>query len=210
MGKITDIVDQKKRKDRVSVHIDGVYCCGLDALTVRKNRLKIGDEISEEELSAIQRESEGAAAFDKALKLVSYRSRTKSEVRAYLKEKGYLGEVIAEVMAKLVEYRYVDDFRFCREFVSTYAKRLGKRNIALELKRLGAEAEAIESALESVDGQEEAAFSVAEKYYRTHRKFDLRKMKQYLYTKGFSSDDISSAAARIAEEYDLSGDDDYE
>ena len=190
--------------------IDGAYCCGLDALTVKKHRLEIGDEITEEQLSSIQRESEGATAFDKALRYVSYRSRTKSEVRSYLKEKGYLSEVIAEVVSKLTEYRYVDDSRFCAEYVSAYARRLGKRNIEMELKKLGAEPEAIESALESIEAQDEAAYAVAEKYYRTHRKFDIRKMKQYLYTKGFSGNDISTAASRIAEEYGETGDDDYE
>ena len=46
MGTITDLSHQKKNKDRVNVYIDGSFACGLDALTVVKNRLTVGTEIA--------------------------------------------------------------------------------------------------------------------------------------------------------------------
>ena len=45
MGKITDIKPQARNKSRVSVYIDGRFCCGLEKITAALHRLKIGDEI---------------------------------------------------------------------------------------------------------------------------------------------------------------------
>ena len=89
MGTITDLSHQKKNKDRVNVYIDGSFACGLDALTVVKNRLTVGTKIDEDELAAIQRESEGGRAFERAVKYASVRSRTKKELRTFLRDKGY-------------------------------------------------------------------------------------------------------------------------
>ena len=75
------------------------------------------------------------------------------------------------------------------------------------MSRLGAEPAAIEAALEEIDGQEEAAFAAAERYIRTHPKFDMRKLKAHLYARGFDGSDISAAAARVEEEYDFSDSD---
>ena len=58
MGKITDIKSQARNKSRVSVYIDGRFCCGLEKLTAALHRLKIGDEIEPEELEKAVSESE--------------------------------------------------------------------------------------------------------------------------------------------------------
>ena len=203
MGTITDLSHQKKNKDRVNVYIDGSFACGLDALTVVKNRLAVGTEIDEDELAAIQRESEGGRAFERAVKYASVRSRTKKELRTFLRDKGYAPATIADVMNKLTEYGFCDDMRFCREYVAAYKHRSGVNKIRAELSKLGAEAEAMEAALDEIDGQEEAAFAAAERYIRTHSKFDMRKLKAHLYARGFNGDDISAAAARVEEEYDF-------
>lgn len=203
MGTITDLSHQKKNKERVNVYIDGSFVCGLDALTVVKNRLAVGTEIDEEELAAIQRESEGGRAFERAVKFASVRSRTEKELRKFLKDKGYASATVADTMKKLTEYGFCDDFRFCCEYVAAYKSKNGVNKIRAELNKLGAIAEAADEALSGIDGQEDAAFAAAERYIRTHSKFDMRKLKAHLYARGFNGDDISSAATRVEEEYDF-------
>ncbi len=201
MATITDITAQKKKKDRVNIFLDGSYYCSMDALTIAKNRIKIGDEVDEETLSALQNESESSFAFEKAVKYISIRMRTQKEIRQYLREKGYLSATIDEVVSKLIEYRLISDESFCREYIRSYANRDGVKKIRLNLKRLGISDEIIENELALLDGQEEEAFLVAEKYLRTHKKADIMKIKNHLYQRGFESDDISSAVSRIREEY---------
>ena len=206
MGKITDITYQKKNKNRMSIFIDDAFVCGLEAITVKRNRLEIGDEITAEELEKIQAESESGTAFERAVKLCSARSRTKREIKRYLIDKGYTQDVVNGVMDKLSEYGFCDDYRFCREYVASYSKRVGLKKIKFDLKRLGAEDDAINEALEEVDSQEDEAFAAAEKYIRTHRNFVMAKLKNHLYTRGFSPSDISAAAERVKEEYEVDGD----
>lgn len=210
MGKITDIAFQKKNKNRMSIFIDDAFVCGLEAITVKRNRLEIGDEITEEELKRIQAESESGIAFERAVKLCSGRSRTKREIKRYLLDKGYTSEVVNSVMKKLAEYGFTDDFRFCREYVAAYSKRVGLKKIKFDLKRLGAEDEAISAALEEVNDQEDEAFAAAEKYIRTHRNFVIAKLKSHLYSRGFSMSDINAAVDRISDVYETDGDDDYD
>lgn len=209
MGTITEISRQRKNKNRVNIFLDGVFVCGLDALTVVKYRLEPGVEISEGELSAVQLESETGTAFDKAVKFVSIRARTTAEIKKFLGEKGYTPEVTKAVLKKLKEYGYCDDRKFCREYVNAYRGKSGVNKIRAELKRLGADPVAAEEALEEIDSQEEAAFAAAEKYIRTHRDFVMVKLKHHLYARGFSYSDIDAAAARVAEEYPSSDEEDF-
>ena len=83
------------------MYLDGVFVCGLEALIAVKYRLQPGVEISEDELSAIQLESESGTAFEKAVKFVSIRLRTESEIKKFLREKGYTYNVLSAVLQKL-------------------------------------------------------------------------------------------------------------
>ena len=84
MATITDISVQVKNKSRVNVFLDGEFACGLDAFTVEKNRLRIGAQIEQNELIAIQRESEAQTAFEKCVDYINIRMRTEKEIEKYL------------------------------------------------------------------------------------------------------------------------------
>lgn len=201
MGKITGITRQKHDRSRVSIYVDGEFVMGLDALVATKNRLAEGAEVEEETLERIRRESETSSAFECAMKFIGYRSRTERETVRHLRDRGYDNETIASVKEKLASYGYLDDLRFCREYVAAKSSVWGRHRIRAELMRLGADAEAADEALSAIENGEEAAYAVAEKYARTHRGFTLPKLKNHLYSRGFDYDEIASAASRIAEEY---------
>lgn len=200
MATITDITKQKK-KGRVNVFLDGEFYCGIDEFTALSLRIAVGKEYDEDELNEIVTESEKRSAFDKAAKYVSFRPRTEREIKKYLSDKEYPPEIADYAVAKLAEYGYVNDFRFCREYVRAYSVKAGVNKIRADLMRLGAKREAIDEALDEIENQSEAAYRAAQKWARTHKSFDVRKLKAHLYAKGFESDDINSAAAGIADEY---------
>ena len=104
MKTITDIKPQVKNAKRVSIYLDGVYYCGLDLLTTVKYRLKVGMQITEQELIDIQYEAEYRAALDSALSLVSKAYKTEKQVKDKLLTKGYLEEIVIKVIEKLKEY----------------------------------------------------------------------------------------------------------
>ena len=64
MGEITALSVQSKDKSRCNVYIDGRFSCGLSIEVAVKNRLKVGMQVDDAFLAAIQLEGEkGHRAF---------------------------------------------------------------------------------------------------------------------------------------------------
>lgn len=198
MGKITDISVQRGNKNRVSVFIDGAFCCGLDALTAMKHRLKIGDEIEESELENIQADSEYASALDKSLSYLSVRPRSEHEIDAYLQGKGYLPAAINRVKTRIRELGYLDDAAYCRQYVSENKRRYGRHRLKAELMKRGVERDVVDEVLDEEVFYEET-YALAKTLLRGCGN-DKYKLKNKLYQKGCGADEISEAVERLAEE----------
>jgi regulatory protein len=203
MGRITKIEAQVKNKSRVSIFVDGRFACGLDCVTAMKHRLKEGDEVGDGELRAVQRESEGAAAFEKCVNIISLRPRTEKEIRAYLKDKGYMEEVAEEIVIKLFEYRYLDDRAFAERFIDAHRRRWGPKKLKIELRLHGVSGEIIDECAENAEPQYDEAYELARKYFDSAAGFDKNKLFSHLYRKGFDSDTIKEAVDRLREEEDF-------
>ncbi len=199
MKTITELKQQVKNNKRVSVYLDGVYYCGLDLITVMKNRLKVGMNISEAELVEIQKSSELSACFDSALKIISKSIKTEKEITDKLIKKGYLKEIVDEVIVKLRGYGFADDKHYAESYVSTYKGVKGKRLISLELKKKGVKEEDSGDALDGIEGEFETALKLAEKFVRNKEKDvkTLQKCYKHLLSKGFSYEDSLNAAKKV-------------
>lgn len=209
MGKITDIAEQRRNKSRVSVFIDGEFACGLDAVTAASARIKIGDEITAEELKRISHDSEVNSAFERAVGYLSHAPRAKGEIRKYLSVKGYASDVIDATLDKLITYRYVDDYAYAQSFIKSKSKRYGVMRIVSELKRRGISSDIIDELTE--DGEcDNGITDVALKYLRSHRSADKQKLKRFLAGRGFAWDAISSAVSALEERGAFDGDGDDE
>lgn len=189
MNEITAITPQVKDKTRCNIYVDGRFCCGLTLETVVKNRLKVGQIVTQEQLEEMQLESEKHTALDKALHFLSATRKTEREIRAYLTKKGYLPAVIEYVIEKLREYGFINDEEYAEAYTESAAKRKGGRLIRMELKNKGLSDEAIDGALSELDSEQEleTAKNILEKYMRgkTADKATLQKAYRYLMSKGF-------------------------
>ena len=189
MNEITAITPQVKDKTRCNIYVDGRFCCGLTLETVVKNRLKVGQIVSQEQLEEMQLESEKHTALDKALHFLSATRKTEREIRNYLTKKGYLPAVIEYVIEKLREYGFINDGEYAEAYTESAAKRKGGRLIRMELKNKGLSDEAIDGALSELDSEQEleTAKRILEKYMRgkTADKETLQKAYRYLMSKGF-------------------------
>lgn len=190
MNEITDITPQVKDKTRCNVYVDGRFCCGLTLETVVKNRLKIGQIITEEKLADIQLESEKNTALDKALTHISTTMKTEKQIREFLSKKGYLPTVVDYVIEKMRSYNYLNDGAYAEAYVESVAKRKGRRLIKMELRSKGISEMEIDGALDNLDEEQELATAsgILEKYMR-NKVADvatLQKAYRYLVGKGFS------------------------
>ncbi len=198
MNEITEITPQIKDKTRCNVYVDGRFCCGLTLEAVMKNRLKVGQIVSEERLTEIQLESEKNTAFDKALTHLSATRKTEKQIREYLTKKGYLPAVIDYVTKKLRSYNFLNDSEYAEAYVESVAKRKGGRLIRMELRGKGVSDSEIDAALEErlgSDREEEAVKEILQKYMRGKDadKTTMQKAYRYLMGKGFDYD-VAKAA----------------
>lgn len=198
MGKITDITKQKRNKTRVNIFIDGEFVCGLDEVAVASARFKVGDEISAEEFKSLVEKSESNSAFERAVGYIEIAPRARKEIERYLKDKGYAEEIVAETVAKLDAYHYIDDYGYAQSFIKSKSKKYGTFRLAAELRKKGIPSEIADELLSEVD--EDNILQIARKYLNSHRSADKQKLKRFLAGRGFSWDAISSAVSALAQD----------
>ena len=202
MSEITAITPQVKDRERCNVYVDGKFYCGLKLETAVRYRLKAGEPIDLSRLDEIQLENEKAQALDKAMTHLSATMKTEKQMRDFLKKKGYVDAVCDYVLEKLRGYNFVDDGEYCEQYVRTAGKNKGRRLIAAELKKRGAPQDAIDSALEEREGEEDAAKEVLAKYMKNRgfTRENLSKAYRHLLSKGFDYETAKDALASLGAE----------
>lgn len=208
MPKITNIEQQKKNKSRFSVYVDDVYAFGIseDTMMNYRKKLKVGEEIEPSFIEDVLATEEAQKAFDNAVRLLSFRSRSEKELRTRLTQKGFEENWIDKAIEKLKYYGYLSDESFARMFAKDRqnVKKLGSRGIKAELKQKGVDNEIIDEVIEEICSDEkelEQAIALCEKKYRTIGKDPLPKQKQkllqFLVRKGYSFDIAGKAIAAV-------------
>ncbi len=197
MAIVTDLSPQVKDKRRVNVYLDGRFFCGMDAMTVFLNRLKVGMEISEEEIERIATEAELSAAVEKGARFLAASAKTEKEVYDHLLQKGYPPKVSALAVEKLKGAGFLCDADYAAEYVESAIKKSGIKMIRLKLKQKGVSEKAIEAALSDVS-EASGADAVLQKYLRGKPASPETYQKAYrhLLSKGFSYEAAAEALAR--------------
>lgn len=204
MGVITEIKVAKGAQARRHIYIDDKFATTLDEFTVYKYRLAEGAEISFAELEKIAIESESARAFEQAIKLISRFPKTKKQMYDYFIAHGYLPALGTAVVQKLLDYRYIDDAAYARNFVNLNEHKYGKKKLKLLLSARGVSNEIIAAVLESLPSQKESVQKFAQKYMR-NKEFDKKNLSalgRYLYGKGFEWAEINSVINEMRDKND--------
>lgn len=190
---ITDLIVNKKDKSNVDVYVKNKFYCVMNMDTVVKNNLKVGLDIDDSKLQKMQWESDKNNAFNKALKLINTRYKTKKEIYKYLEEKGYLPQTIFYCLDKLMEYNYVDDEKYALSYINHHKTKSGKLKLKQELLQKGVSEDIIDTALKEMDSQAEEIKILAEKYMKSKEdtKENYLKLYKYLLTKGFEYEEIT-------------------
>lgn len=216
--KVTDISVQARNPDRVNVSVDGAYRFSLDIAQVVEFGLKVGREIDETELAALEQESEFGKLYARALEWVLIRPRSARETKDYLRKKtftkryvskraqskdgvkkilerpGASVQVTERVFDRLVERGYINDEQFARWWVESrnVTKGSSMRKLRAELFAKGIAQSIIDDVLSTSErrDEDELAKIITKK---RHRYPDEQKLIAYLARQGFSYDDIKKA-----------------
>ncbi len=200
MGKITSIVVQGKRKDRVNIFVDNEFFMGVPMELVYQISLKKGLEIDQALLQEIIEENQKSEALAKGIKYCSKTLKTEKQVKTYLFSKEYSAKVVFYVLDKLKEYKYVDDEAYAKRYIETTASRQGEKMSRYKLLSKGVKADVIERVSDEVEVD---SFSncknIAEKYLKNKQltKEILSKTYRYLIGKGFSYEDVSKIISQF-------------
>lgn len=153
MSRITAIEPQKRRGNRRSIFVDGEFAVGAHEEIVVSLGLAVGQSFDSDRLAELVRAETVRKARESALRLISYRDRTKSEIRKRLIGSDFPEDVVDEVEERLVKAGLLDDEKFSRDWVKARSatKPMGKTRLAWELRSKGVEPSEVEEALEGID-----------------------------------------------------------
>src|SRR3989304_6626299 len=108
MPKITKIVSQANNPNRVNVFVDDKFLTGIDKFTWLSHNFKVGSDISQKLCEELKKQDTQGKAYDKVLKLLSFRPQSIFEVRQKLKNK-FDPETIAQAVQRLKKEGWLDD-----------------------------------------------------------------------------------------------------
>jgi len=112
MKKITAIRAGRGRKKRVNIFLDGKFAFSVEAGVALKEKLRVEEELSAEQIEVLSKSDNIQRCFNAALHYLSYRPRSEPELRERLKRRGFNGESVETVIARLKEQKLVDDIAF--------------------------------------------------------------------------------------------------
>ena len=131
--KITDLKQGVRNPDRVNVYVDGKFSFSLDISQVVDFGIKIGLEVTDEQVAEFKRASEFGKLYQRVLEWVLVRPRSQREVNDYLYknifEKKLDKNYIDRIIEKLKDKKYLDDHKFAEYYVEN---RFVKKGVSLK------------------------------------------------------------------------------
>ena len=199
--KITAIKQQVKDHARYSIFVDDKFSFGLSELGLINSGIKIGQEISEEDLVGYKDTSELDKLYVRVLNLLARRPRSEWEIRDNLKRKHVDPEKIDTILNMLSKRGYVDDKEFATRWVENrrLLKSISRRKLVVELKQKRISEDVISEVIaqDETDELEVLRDEIAKKRRQTRYQEDS-KLIAYLARQGYNYGDIKQALEELS------------
>ncbi len=153
--KITAIEPQARDTERVNIYVDGRFLLGASAEVVARLDLEVEQELHPDQLEQLQGEETLQRAVERAYNFLSYRPRSREEVRRYLRRKDIPPTIIDAALAKLDHLNLTNDEEFTTFWIENRAQfsPRGGRALKNELRQKGVERDIVDELVN--DGQDE-------------------------------------------------------
>ncbi|EAD2865227.1 RecX family transcriptional regulator, partial [Listeria monocytogenes] len=172
--KITSISVQQKNKERYNIFIDEKYNFSVDEEVLARYQLMKGKVLTEADIEEIKQADMVRKGLNKAINFLSHRVRSEKEIRDYLRKQEMEPFAIDEILKKLANMDYINDFEFAELYTKTQIKTTlkGPRTIERELVEKGLTREIISRVIEeySDEAQLENATKQAMKIMKRNNK----------------------------------------
>jgi regulatory protein len=146
-----------------------------------------------------------AAAREIALRRLSVRARSRTELARDLKRRDVPAEAAAEVLDRFTEVGLIDDAAFAAEWVESRGRRSGASRLRQELRLKGVAEEHIAEAIGARDGEadlanaRELAIRRCGAMQGLDRVVRQRRLTAFLVRRGFSSSVVRRVVAEVLE-----------
>ena len=175
---ITAIEPQKKNKNRLNIFVDNEFAFGIDRFAGRS--LKVGQILNSAKIQELEIADEREKAYQRALKYISYKPRTKTEIFFKLKSLNFDELTIRAVTEELEEKKYLNDEEYAQDWVQlrSASKPRSKKQLSFELRRKGISEKDIQNALKYAPEDFVSAMNLSRKYknrYKNLKEIDYRK-----------------------------------
>lgn len=211
LGTISKIEAQKNNQERCSIFVDGDFLLGVKAELIYEFDLDKGEVLTESTLMELLKQEELLEAKKAAFNLLSYRQRSRKELKERLLRKDYKKQIVETVINILERLDYLDDKEFALSWVKDrITKGFGPYRIREQLREKGIANKIIEEALtKEYDSQLEydLAKKLATKKKSRYSDKDYRerkyKLSKVLERKGFSFEVINLVLDDLLEKGDF-------
>jgi len=202
--RITALEPQTSNPERINLYIDGHFLLGVAAEVVFQMGLKLDQEIGAAQLEQLRREEALQQAVDRAFNYLSFRPRSREEVRRYLRRKETPPEMIDTVLERLERLNLVNDRDFASFWVETREQfnPRGAHALKNELRMKGVARDVSDEIVDEEKDEERALLAGRKKALPLVRIPTMdyatfsRRLGSFLQRRGFSYE-ISARTVRI-------------
>ncbi|UQZ37290.1 RecX family transcriptional regulator [Paenibacillus sp. PK3_47] len=210
---ITKVERLKKSDHRYIIHF-GSYNMTVHEDVMIKYRMISGNSFMKEELTEIVVADERQRAYVEGLRYLERKPRTAHEITRRLREKEIGETIIAEVVQRLQQERFIDDPLYAQQWAEQRImnQRKGKMWIRQELREKGIDKALITEALENITPEQEleSALQTGRKKWNLIRgdvNDKRRKTGAFLMRRGYTGEMVRQVLNILREEEDFDGED---
>lgn len=203
-GTITALQTQRRDPERMNVSLDGTFAFGLHADLVLEHGLAVGTELDAARVSELIAQDEIARSTAAALQFLAYRPRSEGEIRRRLRERGFTESAVDATIARLRDWRYVDDADFSSRWIENRVEHRPRsaRLLGQELRQKGVDPGVIAGAIEEadIDEQRDALAMILgriERYRALEPDVRSRRISGLLSRRGYGWDIIREVLAEL-------------
>lgn len=199
---ITRIVQGKKNPNRVNLYLDDEFAFAISLDELARHNLKKGQVITEYEVVSLKDNDESEYVYSKILNFLSFRPRTKKEVRDRLLKYDYSDpQKQLALIARLTQAGYLDDISFARWFIASRNTHRPRsiRMLFQELLAKGVSREDVSIVIDEVQDEGETIRHLLAKKLKSQHILDIsarQKIYGYLARLGFAWDKITAVVKK--------------
>ncbi len=197
MPLITDIKEQVKNPNKVSVFLDGVYVFSLTLNQLAEHKeVRINLNLEPEQVKALKKLSSLTNVYLNLLNLIYSRPRSEKEQRDKLRFKRLEDEEVEELISRLKTENHINDLEFALWWARNRknSKPISTLKLKTELAQKGISNELVNQALEQEFTSEDELASLKNLILKKRSKYpEQDKLIAHLASKGFKYGDIKDS-----------------